>query len=213
MHRTRETPFGPSDPRHRDTLPDLRRRQSRAIQTACCRHSKRAAIKQLCGAPRADPLGQGEHTWLPPSGISRARTFHETLPDGSNAFGQGRRLIERVRGMAMEREWKAKRFWPLVIEDGHARQFGRQGSSHLLPSAQPKGCLLSRARTRRTASPCQGRLPEAVPVVGYRKRCGRGAKRFETRRSPVRLAGTASESVGTHESPISRCGSQGGPFR
>ena len=57
MRRTRKPGYGPSDPRFRDSLPDLRLRQSWANRTARGLLSRGVARKQLCGIPRTHPHG------------------------------------------------------------------------------------------------------------------------------------------------------------
>ena len=131
MHRTIKLSYVSSDARFRDMLADLRRRQSRAIRTAYCRLAEGMAPKQLYGALRAHPVGQGLHTWLLLSAISKARALFTLRPDGKVVFGGKRRLIERSQGKITEAEWKAKRLWPLSIE-GHAKSYGIQGGNHLV---------------------------------------------------------------------------------
>ena len=140
MHRTIKLSYI-ADGRFRDTLADLRRRQSRAIRTAYCRLAEGMAPKQLYGALRAIPAGQVMHTWLLLSGISKARALYALRPDGKVVFGGRRRLIERSQGKITELEWKAKRLWPLVIE-GHARSFGSQGGNHMVTLDADNGRLV-----------------------------------------------------------------------
>ena len=101
------------------------------IRTAYCRLADGGALKQLYGVLRAQPVGQGLHTWLLLSGISKARALYALRPDGKAIFGGKRRLIDRSQGKITESEWKSKRRWPLAIE-GHAKSFGRQGGNHLV---------------------------------------------------------------------------------
>jgi len=131
MHRTVKLPYIPSDARFWDVLHHLRRLQSRAIRTAYCRLFEGMAQRELYGALRSHPVGQGMHTWMLLSGISKARALYERRPDGKVVFGGKRRLIERSRGKMTADEWKARRLWPLTIE-GHARSFGIQGGNHLV---------------------------------------------------------------------------------
>ncbi len=131
MRRTIKLEYVPCDARFRDVLANLRRLQSRAIRTAYCRLSEGMAPRQLYGYLRAHPAGQGLHTWLLLSGISRARALHKLRPDGKVVFGGKRRLMERSQSRMTKEEWKAKRLWPLLIE-GHARSFGSQGGNHLV---------------------------------------------------------------------------------
>jgi hypothetical protein len=131
MHLTIKLPYIASDIRFKDALADLRRRQSRVIRTAYCRLSEGMAPKDLYRALRLHRVGQGLHTWLLLSGISKARALHERRPDGKVVFGGKRRLLERSQGRITEGAWKAMRLWPLAIE-GHAKSFGRQGGNHLV---------------------------------------------------------------------------------
>ena len=131
VHRTIKLLYLPSDARFGGVLAELRRLQSRAIRAAYRRLSDGLALRQLYGALRAHPIGQGLHTWLLLSGISKARALYALRPDGKAVFGGRRRLIERSQGKITPEEWKAKRLWPLAIE-GHARSFGSQGGNHLV---------------------------------------------------------------------------------
>jgi IS605 OrfB family transposase len=131
MHRTVKLPYVPVDARFGDVLAEFRRLQSRAIRTAYCRLSEGMALRDVYAALRAHPVGQGLHTWLLLSGISKARALHELRPDGRVVFGGRRALIERSQGKLTADEWKGRRLWPLAIE-GHARSFGTQGGNHLV---------------------------------------------------------------------------------
>ena len=131
MHRTVRLPYVPSDARFLGVLLHLQRLQSRVIRTAYCRLSEGMAPRDLYGALRGHPVGQGLHTWLLLSGISKARALHGRRPDGKVVFGGKRRLIERSQGKMTAGEWKARRPWPLAIE-GHAKSFGIQGGNHLV---------------------------------------------------------------------------------
>jgi len=131
MHRTIKLPYFASDGRFGVVLAGLRRLQSRAIRTAYCRLSEGMAPRRLYGALRAHPVGQGLHTWLLLSGISKAKALHGLRADGKAVFGGRRRLIERSQGKITADVWKAKRLWPLAIE-GHAKSFGSQGGNHLV---------------------------------------------------------------------------------
>jgi hypothetical protein len=131
MHRTIKLSYVAPDDRFKAILGDLRRRQSRAVRMAYCRLADGTALRQVYGALRAHPVGQGMHTWLLLSGISKATALHKLRPDGKVVFGGRRRLIERSQGKITECEWKVRRLLPLVIE-GHARSFGKQGGNHLV---------------------------------------------------------------------------------
>src|ERR1017187_5882595 len=131
VHRTIKLLYLPSDARLGGVLAGLRRLQSRAIRAAYRRLSDGLALRQLYGALRAHPVGQGLHTWLLLSGISKAAALYERRPDGKGVFGGKRSLVERSQGKLTEDEWKAKRLCPLMIE-GHARSFGRQGGNRLV---------------------------------------------------------------------------------
>ena len=131
MHRTIKLPYIASDTRFTGILADLRRRQSRATRTAYCRLAEGLAPKQLYPALRSHSVGQGMHSWLISSAISKATALYKRRPEGKVVFGGKRRLIERSQGKITKEEWKARRLWPLEIE-GHARSFGKQGGNHLV---------------------------------------------------------------------------------
>jgi hypothetical protein len=151
MHRTIKLPYLATDARFASVLADLRRLQSRAIRTAYCRLSDGMALKELYGALREHPVGQGLHSWLLLSGISKARALHELRPDGKAVFGGKRRLIDRSQGKIGPEEWKAKRLWPLAIE-GHGKSYGSQGGNYLVTLDMAMKRLVVHGRIRWTTS-------------------------------------------------------------
>jgi len=82
MHRTIKLPYIASDTRFTGILADLRRRQSRATRTAYCRLAEGLAPKQLYPALRSHSVGQGMHSWLISSAISKATALCKRRPEG-----------------------------------------------------------------------------------------------------------------------------------
>jgi hypothetical protein len=122
-------------------------RQSRAIRTAYRRLAEGISQRELYRTLRAHPTGQGFHTWLLLSGISKAKALHKLRPDGKVVFGGRKRLIERSQGKIGAGDWKDFRLMPLVIE-GHARSYGPQGGNHLVSLDAAGRCLTYHASSK-----------------------------------------------------------------
>jgi hypothetical protein len=123
MHRTIKLPYTTKDAGFFGVLLELRRKQSRALRTAYCRLVGGMAFKELYRTLRAHPVGQGLHTWLLLSAMSKAKAVHKARPDGKAVFGGRKRLADRSQGKLSKEEWKARRLAPLWIE-GHAKSYG-----------------------------------------------------------------------------------------
>jgi hypothetical protein len=130
MHRTVKLPYT-ADSAFFGVLVELRRRQSRAIRTAYFLLVDGMPLKNLYRALRGHPVGQGLHTWLLLSAISKANSLYRLRPDGKVVFGGRKNLMDRSRGKMTDSEWRERRLSPLIVE-GHAKSFGPQGGNHLV---------------------------------------------------------------------------------
>ena len=130
MHRTVKLPYT-ADPSFAGVLAELRRRQSRAIRTAYCRLVDGMPLKNLYRTLRGHPVGQGMHTSLLLSGISKANSLYRLRPDGKVVFGGRKSLMKRSWGKMTDSEWRERRLSPLTVE-GHAKSFGPQGGNQLV---------------------------------------------------------------------------------
>jgi len=130
MHRTISLPYVVEDAGFAGVLSELRRRQSRVIRSAYNRLVEGIALKDLYQNLRAHAVGQGLHTWLLLSAMTKAKALYQMRPEGGVVFGGKKGLIDRTRDKMDPAEWKKRRLAPLVIE-GHARSYGSQGGNHL----------------------------------------------------------------------------------
>lgn len=114
-----------------ELLSKQRRLQSRLIRSAYQRLFKGTAQRDLYGALRSHPVGQGLNSYLFLSGIGKASAVHARFPQGRIVFGGRRTLVDRAQDRISHEEWKSARLMPLYVE-GHAKSFGSQGGNHLV---------------------------------------------------------------------------------
>jgi hypothetical protein len=114
-----------------EVLAEQRWRQWRLIRSAYKRLVAGMAQRELYGELRAQPVGQGLHTWLILSGVKKASALYARHPGGRIVFGGRRSFLDRAQGRIGREEWRKVRLPPLYIE-GHARSYGAQGGNHLV---------------------------------------------------------------------------------